>query len=106
MPRKLMLACRLCGDPVVLSAKRYKALKQAEEQPLCRENGCYRLAVLAGSRERSSGVLHSGTARETKRFVVSGLSSIQAYLPAKKKGGRNGALVKARLRLGRGLTYE
>ncbi len=40
---KLWLPCEGCGRPVYLKDARYLELSHAEQRPICRRSGCYRL---------------------------------------------------------------
>ncbi len=72
--------CKVCGEPVKLSRKRALALWSAEEQPVCRKNGCYRYVGIASGRDEVLGVTGlrvkkersvSKTGRPLENLVVS-----------------------------------
>lgn len=94
--RRLMLDCEICGEPVVLQPQRYLALVKAGRLPRCRKNGC----------ERLCGRQNTGVARTTEVIDMIDVPLLVIEWPGRKRGNRNGALAKLRVRRDENWRYE
>ena len=93
---RLSLDCDICGEPVVLSKRRYVQLVKAGRRPRCRKNGC----------ERLCGVQNPRTSRGAEVLAVTQVSLLAVTWPAKKRGNANGALAKLAVSRDQQWRYE
>lgn len=92
----LSLDCDICGEPVVLSRRRYVQLVKAGERPRCRKNGC----------ERLCGPQNLRTSRGAEVLAVAAVPLLVVTWPAKKRGNANGALAKLAVNRDQQWRYE
>ena len=86
--RRLYMDCDVCGEAVALAPARYAELVRTGQRPRCRRNGC----------ERLCGTQTAGTARGAELLAVVEVAPLVVEWPRVKKGRRNGALAKRRVR--------
>lgn len=69
------LPCGNCGEPVRLSRSRYLQLVESQRLPLCRANGCFRLA--RGGDGAETGRAGMWLAAEGKKQTKAGRSIVK-----------------------------
>ena len=84
--------CRLCGEAVRVSRRRYVALIDSGESPVCRKNGCYRY-------EQRGAAGKPGAARKSQQAVPTHVAGKVFVAGRGRRGHQHAPLANGRVRL-------